>query len=86
MTETKLLQLSAEITALHMSSSSRHDALSHKPTKGVCVRAPYMGIFVEEVETVLIDSNDTGSVKGGGAAAVDVEERRAEHGECTDQA
>lgn len=52
----------------------------------MCVRAPYMGIFVEEVETVLIDSNDTGSVKGGGAAAVDVEERRAEHGECTDQA
>lgn len=52
----------------------------------VCVCTPYMGVFVEEVETVLIDSNDTGSVKGGGAAAVDVEERRAEHGECTDQA
>lgn len=52
----------------------------------MCVCAPYMGIFVEEVETVLIDCNDTGRVEGGGAAAVDVEERGAEHGECTDQA
>lgn len=33
----------------------------------------------------MIDSNNTGGVEGGGAAAVDVEERGAEHGECTDQ-
>lgn len=44
-----------------------------------------MCIFVQEVETVLIDSNNTGGVEGGGAAAVDVEERGAEHGERTDQ-
>ncbi len=46
---------------------------------------PYVCIFVQEVETVLIDSNNTGGVEGGGAAAVDVEERGAEHGERTDQ-
>lgn len=45
----------------------------------------YMCIFVQEVETMLIDSNNTGGVEGGGAAAVDVEEWGAEHGECTDQ-
>lgn len=33
----------------------------------------------------MTDSNNTGGVEGGGAAAVDVEERGAEHGECTDQ-
>lgn len=33
----------------------------------------------------MIDSNNTGGVEGGGAAAVDVEERGAEHGKCTDQ-
>ena len=53
----------------------------------VCVSAgPYVCIFVQEVEAVLIDSNNTGGVEGGGAAAVDVEERGAEHGERTDQA
>lgn len=39
----------------------------------VCV-GPYVCIFVQEVEAVLIDSNNTGGVEGGGAAAVDVEE------------
>lgn len=38
-----------------------------------CV-APYVSIFVQEVEAMLIDSNNTGGVEGGGAAAVDVEE------------
>ncbi len=46
---------------------------------------PYVCIFMQEVETMLIDSNNTGGVEGGGAAAVDVEERGAKHGECTDQ-
>lgn len=34
---------------------------------------------------MLIDSNNTGGVECGGAAAVDVEKRGAEHGECTHQ-
>lgn len=50
----------------------------------VCV-APYVRVFVQEVEAVLIDSDNTGGIKGGGAAAVDVEEGGAEHGEGTDQ-
>ena len=33
----------------------------------------------------MIDSKNTGGVEGGGAAAVDVEERGAEHRERTDQ-
>lgn len=45
----------------------------------------YMCIFVQEVETMLIDSNNTWGIEGSGAAAVDVEERGAKHGECTDQ-
>jgi len=45
---------------------------------------PYMCSFVQEVETVLTDSKYAGSIEGGGAAAVDVEERAAEHGERTD--
>lgn len=51
---------------------------------GVCV-SPYVCVFVQEVKAVLIDSDDTGSVEGGGAAAVDVEEGGAKHGEGTDQ-
>lgn len=50
----------------------------------VCV-VPYMCIFVQEVETMLTDSDNTGGVEGGGAAALDVEERGAKHGECTDK-
>lgn len=50
----------------------------------VCLHL-YMCVFVQEVEAMLIDSENGGSVEGGGAAAVDVEERRAEHGECADQ-
>lgn len=46
---------------------------------------PYVCVFVQKVETMLTDSKDTGGVEGGGAAAVDVEERGAEQGECTDQ-
>lgn len=34
----------------------------------------YMSSFVQEVEAMLTDSNNTGGVEGGGAAAVDVEE------------
>ena len=50
----------------------------------VCV-VPYVCVFVQEVEAMLIDSYNAGGVEGCGAAAVDVEERGAEHGECTDQ-
>lgn len=50
----------------------------------VCLHL-YVCVFVQEVEATLIDSKNGGSVEGGGAAAVDVEERRAEHGERTDQ-
>lgn len=44
-----------------------------------------MCVFVQEVEAMLIDSENGGSVEGGGAAAVDVEEWRAKHRECADQ-
>lgn len=45
----------------------------------------YMGVFVEEVEAVLIDSQNAGSHDGAVAAALNVEEGRAEHGEGADQ-
>lgn len=44
-----------------------------------------MRIFMQEVKTVLIDSNNTWGVEGGGAAAMNVEEGGAKHGERTDQ-
>lgn len=44
----------------------------------------YVCVFVQEVEATLICSENGGGIEGGGAAAVDVEERRSEHWECTD--
>lgn len=51
-----------------------------------CAHAsPYMCVFVQEVEAMLIDSYNARGTEGGGAATEDVEEWGAEHGECTDQ-
>lgn len=44
-----------------------------------------MGILVEKMQSVQIHSQDAGGLDGGGAAALNVEERGAEHGEGTDQ-
>ena len=45
-----------------------------------------MGILVEEVQSVLIDSQDAWGLEGGGARTLDVEEGGAKHRKGTDQA
>lgn len=51
----------------------------------VCVSVTYMSILVKKVQSVQIHSQDARGVDGGGAAALDVEEGGAKHGEGTDQ-
>lgn len=51
----------------------------------VCVSATYMCVLVKKVQPVQIYSKDAGGVDGYRARTLDVEERRAEHGEGTDQ-
>lgn len=46
----------------------------------------YVRALVQKMQAVLIDGQNAGSVEGGGAAAVDVEEGGAEHWEGADQA
>lgn len=46
----------------------------------------YVCALVQKMQAVLIDRENARSVEGGGAAAVDVEEGGAEHGEGADQA
>lgn len=48
--------------------------------------ATYVRALVQKMQAVLIDGQNAGSVEGGGAAAVDVEEGGAERGEGADQA
>ena len=45
----------------------------------------YVSVFLQEMQSVLIDSQDAGGVDRGGATAVDVEEGGAKHGEGTNQ-
>lgn len=44
-----------------------------------------MSILVEKVQSIQVHSQDAGGLDGRGAAALDVEEGGAEHGEGTDQ-
>lgn len=44
-----------------------------------------MSILVKKVKSIQIYSQDAGSLDGGGATALDVEEGGAKHGEGTDQ-
>lgn len=50
-----------------------------------CVSVTYMSILVKKVQSIQIHSQDARGVDGGRAAALDVEEGGAEHGEGTDQ-
>ena len=52
----------------------------------VCVQVTYVGVLVEKVQSVLIDSQDARGLEGGGARTLDVEEGGAKHGEGTDEA
>ena len=45
-----------------------------------------MGVFIKEIQSILIDSQYTRGHNGAVAAALDVEEGGAKHGEGTDQA
>ena len=45
----------------------------------------YVSILVEKVQPIQIYSQDAGSLDGGGATTLDVEEGGAEHGKGTDQ-
>lgn len=49
------------------------------------VSVAYMSILVKEVQSIQIYSQDARGLDGGRAAALDVEEGGAEHGEGTDQ-
>lgn len=45
----------------------------------------HMCVFIQKVEAILTDSQDAGGGDGAVAAALDVEEGRSKHGECTHQ-
>lgn len=51
-----------------------------------CTHATYVSIFVEEVQSVQINSQDAGSLDGWRVRALNVEKGGAKHGEGTDQA